>query len=340
MRRDDIFLNYRAEAVKKNLSTIERIILILNKIKHQEGNTAQQLAQLCNTSVRTIYRDIKQLDELGVHITSQGKQGYYLVESCINIPPSLNIDEYIALCLAPVLSGQSKLKRSPFLGAFNTAKEKIITQLKIKGDLANLGEFLGQRIRIHQSQMDETEQDNMKKIVEAMIRYLTIKCTYYSMYRDEESERMMDPYYLIPRGGHLYLLAFCHTRHELRFFRLNRFKAVALANKHFFIEDDLDIDAYLATLWGVQDEMEEVTFKVCFSQEVARYIKEEQYYTKCDITDNEDGSIDFTAAVRSGNEFLRWLRQFGKEAEILAPEEYRQKMLDEAEEMRRMYKKI
>jgi predicted DNA-binding transcriptional regulator YafY len=339
MRRDDVFLNYRAEAVKKNLSTIERIILIVNKIKHQEGTTASQLARLCNTSVRTIYRDIKQLDELGVHITSHGKQGYYLVESSINIPPSLNVDEYIALCLAPVLSGQSKLKNNPFLFALNTAKEKIITQLKIKDDLVNLGEFLGQRIRIHQSQMDEVEQENMKKILEAMIKQLTISCTYYSMYRDEESERMMDPYYLIPRGGQLYLLAFCHTRHELRFFRLNRFKAVALTNKHFFIEDDLNIDAYLATLWGVQDELEEVAFNVRFSPAVARYIKEEQYYTKCAITDNEDGSINFAATVKSGSEFLRWLRQFGKEAEILAPEEYRHKMLAEAEAMIKMYKK-
>jgi predicted DNA-binding transcriptional regulator YafY len=46
-----------------------------------------------------------------------------------------------------------------------------------------------------------------------------------------------------------------------------------------------------------------------------------------------------TLAVRSGSEFLRWLRQFGKEAEILAPEEYRHKMLTEAEAMIKMYKK-
>lgn len=339
MSKDNIFLNSNANLIKKNLSAVERIIFIANKIKNQNGTTAPQLARICNTSVRTIYRDIKQLDELGVHITSMGKKGYYMVESSFNIPPSLSIDEYIALCLAPILSGQSKLKDNPLLFAYHTAKEKIMTQLRVKDDLLNLGEILANRIRIHQQQMDELEQENMKKILESMIRNLTISCTYYSMYRDEESKRMMDPYYLIPRGGHLYLLAFCHTRHELRFFRLNRFKTLELSNKQFFMEDDFDVDAYLGKLWGVLDEQEEITFRVRFSQEVARYVKEEQYYTKCDLIDNQDGSIIFTATVKSGSEFLRWLMKFGKEAEILEPMEYRQKLLAEVEEMRKMYEK-
>ncbi|GAX91065.1 transcriptional regulator [Effusibacillus lacus] len=113
--------------------------------------------------------------------------------------------------------------------------------------------------------------------------------------------------------------------------------SVELTHKKFYIEDDFDIDAYLANLWGITASSEEVTFKVRFSKEVARYIKEERYESRPDFVDQEDGSLLLIVTTRGTDEFLRWMKQFGKDAELLEPVEYRERMLDEIREMERRY---
>ena len=135
----------------------------------------------------------------------------------------------------------------------------------------------------------------------------------------------------------MYLIGYCHMRKGLRTFRLNRFHTVELTHQKFAMEQDFDIDAYLANLWGIKAEAEEVTFKVRFSKEVARYIKEERYESKPQFIDEADGSLLLIVTTRGSEEFLRWMKQFGKDAELLEPKEYRSKLLEEIREMQQMY---
>ncbi|WP_149029967.1 helix-turn-helix transcriptional regulator, partial [Effusibacillus lacus] len=173
-------------------------------------------AELCGTSVRSIYRDIKRLDEAGIQILLQGNKGYYLIDNIVQAQGRLAAEEYLAISLYPILYGQSKLKNHPFQQSFRTAMEKILTRFKVNDELLQLGK----RIRIHSEQMQPEQETVMQKIIEGIIREVTLHCTYFSMYREELTTRMIDPYYLVPRGGHLYLIGYCHEREDLRTFRL------------------------------------------------------------------------------------------------------------------------
>jgi predicted DNA-binding transcriptional regulator YafY len=143
------------------------------------------------------------------------------------------------------------------------------------------------------------------------------------MYREDLTNRMINSYYLVPRGGYLYLIGYCHEREEIRTFRLNRFRSIELTNKKFFIEDDFDIDRYLDKVWGIKAEKEEVTFKVRFSNKVARYFKEHRYDSKPQFIDENDGSLLLIVTTRGAVEFLRWMKQYGKDDELLELQEYR-----------------
>ncbi|GAX90693.1 transcriptional regulator [Effusibacillus lacus] len=322
------------------MKTAERLFLITQKISRNKGITAPELAKACGTSVRNIYRDIKRLDEIGVQVLSKGREGYYLVENVTQIPSQLNAEEYLAMALFPYLSDGRAPHSHLFRQAYKTALEKILPSLKYPKEFLDTSTFMSERIRIQTTPVTKEMNFSMQRVMESILRQVTIRCIYHSMYRDAESDRMIDPYYIVPRGGHLYLIGYCHTREKVLTFRLSRFREVELTSKRCFIEEDFDIDRYLSDLWGIGSKEDEkpTTFQVWFSPAVARYIKEESYYQDPEITDNPDGSILFAVTVRGVDEFLRWFRQYGTHAELLKPEKYRRQIANEIEEMRNRYR--
>ena len=61
----------------------------------------------------------------------------------------------------------------------------------------------------------------LAKIETAISRRKTIEFTYYSLQRDELSDRKVDPYHLVFRDGQFYLIGHSHERDEVRVFRLS-----------------------------------------------------------------------------------------------------------------------
>ncbi|MGG0940193.1 transcriptional regulator [Brevibacillus centrosporus] len=311
----------------------QRLFYILTTIQQRPGITAPKLAELTGTSVRSIYRDIKDLDKCGIQVMLEGSKGYFIVDNYIQTPGKLGVDEYLAITLYPMLVNQSKLNGHVFQKSFQSAMEKILTRFKVNDNLLQLGK----RIRIHMEQMNPEQDLLMQRMIQAIMEDVTIECEYYSMHREDWTKRMIDPYYLVPRGGYLYLIGFCHMREEVLTFRLSRFQRIELTGKKFFIEDDFDIDSFLDKLWGIKADSDETTFKVKFSRDVARYIKEHKYDSKPQFDDQEDGSLIVTVTTRGAEEFMRWMKQYGKDAELLEPVEYRQRLQEEYREMAQRY---
>ncbi|MCB0273996.1 MAG: HTH domain-containing protein, partial [Calditrichaeota bacterium] len=62
------------------MKRLHRLTAILTTLQSKRVVTGAELAEQFNTSVRTIYRDIRALEEAGVPIGSEAGIGYYLVE--------------------------------------------------------------------------------------------------------------------------------------------------------------------------------------------------------------------------------------------------------------------
>ena len=72
----------------------------------------------------------------------------------------------------------------------------------------------------------------LSKIETAISRRKTIEFSYYTMERDEVSDRKVDPYHLVFRGGQFYLIGHSHERDAVRVFRLSRIRGkVSYATK-------------------------------------------------------------------------------------------------------------
>ena len=56
----------------------------------------------------------------------------------------------------------------------------------------------------------------LAKIETAISRRKTVEFSYYSLQRDEVSDRKVDPYHLVFRSGQFYLIAHAHERDQVR----------------------------------------------------------------------------------------------------------------------------
>jgi len=140
------------------------------------------------------------------------------------------------------------------------------------------------------------------------------------------SARRLDPYGLLHRGGHWYVVG--AVGEDQRTFRLDRMEGVTAGAKTGAFERPrgFDVRAGLPDApWQAGDAQLEVTIR--FDPSVAWWARR-QLSPSTGITDDEDGGITAVLTVGSPDALIGWLIGFEDAAEILAPAELRARFVD------------
>ncbi|TSB47701.1 helix-turn-helix transcriptional regulator [Alkalicoccobacillus porphyridii] len=328
--------------VKRDIQKAERLFTILNLLKERETITSNELADYCNTTQRTIYRDMALLEEVGVHYVTEGKSGYRLIDSPVTPNRKLSQQEWLALTVYPLITNDFLHNEHPVHHAYKTGIEKMkgLSKDTTSAPLLAVSEELGDRIRFHDQVGNKDKNHVMPQLFQAIIENRAIEIEYYAIYNDTTAKRIIHPYYVLPRSGHLYVLAYCTMREGYRTFRLNRFLSVTLQEETFEIDKTFDVDTYLENRWTIiAEDEEETTFMVRFDPNIARYVDEFTFYTETSVTKEADGAVVLKATVKSRKEFLRWVRGFGLDAEVLEPQDIRDEIHNEYKIQMSRYRK-
>lgn len=316
------------------MNQIERLFFIVTYLTNHEFAKARTLAELCNTSTRTIYRDIKKLEEVGFYFVVDSQYGYKLIHSPSKFGNHLTLEEFMALMFYPISRNLSK--NHPLSMAYKKGIQKLLKYVKNVDE--NIETLLEQRIVYEKKSKNFKNNKVIPILINAMADNITIEADYYSMSRDKLNTRKLNPYVFVQREGNIYVVAYCHLREEVRVFRLDRFYDVRLTDEKFTILPSFNIEDYLAERWSIMDEGVRTTFVVHFSSEVARYVLEQSFNVQPKFLKHDDGSITLTVTVKSKEEFLRWVRSFGLHATVIYPEEIRKQLKNEYETLAKRYK--
>ena len=164
----------------------------------------------------------------------------------------------------------------------------------------------------------------LAKIATAIFRRKTIVFDYYTMERDEEGTRKIDPYHLLYRGGQFYLVGRSHERGAIRVFRLSRIRGkVAYATKaehDFQRPDNFDPRTYSNRIdWQFGDPVGEA--EVWISRRIGWQI--ERHFGRFGQMrhEGEDGDLVFTTQFANARQLIAWVLGLGEHARILAPAE-------------------
>lgn len=316
------------------IDKVIRIFNIINAIQANPGISAADLALKCNVNIRTIYRDIDVLS-LIAPVTNEGRgTGYRFMGKFFMYPLNFTEQEALVFSLLPSVLDLDKLPPG-----FETAYDKVMsTHRKEKSQQNNIIEDIAGIIQMGTPAYRKESPNFLQPIIQAILEQKTINTVYHTQYRNETTERKIDPYYLVPRDQRFYLIGYCHSKEEIRTFRISRFQQVDLTS-HSFDKGNFNIKKHLKNTWSIEQGEKNITFKVRFHADVARYIKEEELFVHPRMKDQKDGSMIFEVTVNNEKEFIRWILQYGPAAEILEPQSVRESLKSQMAEWLEMYSK-
>lgn len=206
---------------------LSRLTAILTQLQTSRLLTATQLAEKFSVSVRTIYRDIRALEQAGVPVLTEDGKGYTLMEG-YRIPPIMFTE---AQASALIMAEQLVLKNrdASFVKDYSEAIEKIKAVLKYSvKDKANL---LAQRTRFDQNINRERNSSNLSDLQFALTNFSLTKIDYINK-QNQTTTRLIEPFALLSTENWL-LVAYCRLRKEFRFFRLDRIKKLEILTEKF-----------------------------------------------------------------------------------------------------------
>jgi predicted DNA-binding transcriptional regulator YafY len=207
---------------------LSRLTAILTQLQTKRLITATILAKKFNVTVRTIYRDIRALEQSGVPILTEEGKGYTLMEG-YKIPPVMFTEKQAnALILAEQLV--LKNKDASFVKDYSEAIEKIKAVLGYSTkDKANL---LAERTRFSQNINSEKNSSNLSDLQFALTNYFVTKIE-YSNETNKATSRLIEPFALLSTQENWLLVAWCRLRKEFRYFRLDRIKKMEILTDTF-----------------------------------------------------------------------------------------------------------
>jgi proteasome accessory factor BC len=169
----------------------------------------------------------------------------------------------------------------------------------------------------------------LAKIETAISRRKTIEFSYYSMQRDEVSDRKIDPYHLVFRSGQFYLIGHSHERQDVRVFRLSRIRGkVSYATKaehDFAPPENFDRRDYASRADWQMGEMAG-TAKVFLRERIA-WLVERDFGTYGELrkASKADGATGrgavYETEYASGSQLISWVLSWRENATLLEPKD-------------------
>ena len=296
------------------LKRFDRLISILIQLQSKKIVKSQELANRFQVSLRTIYRDIRSLENAGVPLFGEAGVGYSLVNG-YRLPPVMFTQEEAGSFIAAEKLMQHFTDKN--LGEhFESAMYKIKSVLR--GTEKDRVETLEQYISIHSTQkaFNEKVPHALEILFDCTVERKQVKLNYQALNADHPGERNIEAVGVFYENQFWYILGYCHLRKDYRQFRLDRIHGIA--------RTDLD---YTRKHGSVEDYRQQkqiyrkVEAKLLVDKKVVRYLKYDRHFYGFASEKEMEDQVEMTFQISENDEgFARWLLMFGDYAQIIKPQ--------------------
>ena len=221
------------------MSQLSRLISILTLLKSKRLLTANELSKKFEVSIRTIYRDIRKLEEAGVPVTTLEGRGYSLMAG-YTVPP-LQFTEKQANALITAQHLVNQTKDTSFVEDFEDALTKI--KSVFKSSIQEKSELLNSKIHVFDTSYENISSNALSEIQLAITNFNYVEINYQKANDTNISFRKIEPYAFYSTNKKWILIAWCHLRNDYRSFRIDRMQHFKILEDTF---DDrkFDLQAY------------------------------------------------------------------------------------------------
>lgn len=298
------------------MNRTDRLNAILIQLQSKRIVKAQEIAGRFSISLRTVYRDIRALEEGGVPIGAEAGIGYFLQENYHLPPVMFTSDEASALLFGEKLVEKmsDQKVRTDFCSALY--KVKAILKPAEKDYLEKLHERVA--VFNYYAADDRFQQLYLNEIQQALVNKQVLRLNYEPKYADEPAWRLAEPMGLCHYHGRWHLFAWCRLREDYRDFRLDRIAELQLTGESFKGKDHLSISEYMAQNATITSK---ANIRLLVSKSRIKFVNESKYWYGY-LGEEEQGDHVF---MKFSNNDLRgfavWILNSGSHARVEEPPE-------------------
>jgi proteasome accessory factor BC len=281
---------------------------------------------------RRFYADRAELDALGILLkVDKPAEGYYEAEN-YSLPPEnfyLPAIEFTSKELGALHAALSLLD-----GEFAYAEPLRLALQQLswgKASPLDAPEERSVALAVTASPGGRDLSQRLSKVETAIFRRKTIVFDYYTIGRDAQESRRVNPYHLLYRGGQFYLIGHSHERGDIRVFRVSRIRGkVGYASKaeHDFARpEEFDPRVYAdRTDWQLGDPVG--TARIWISDRID-WLVLRHFGDAGEVAPAEDGDgVVFETEYADSRQMVSWVLGLGPRARILDPPE----LMEQADE--------
>jgi len=308
------------------MNRIDRLAAILIQLQSRPLVKAQDIAEKFFISLRTVYRDIKALEEAGVPVIGEAGTGYRLMEGYKLPPVMFNMDEATALLTASKLV-QSKTDAGiskHYIAALD--KIRAILRHSEKDHIEEIDEHIA--VMNHPSIVYQPQAElYLQSILKAIGSSSVIEINYTSLEKNESTIRKVEPVGIYYLGSHWYLVAFCQMRKDYRNFRTDKITRLTITG-----EANSKTHPPLQSFISKMSADKEVTTVVIDVEPgVIKFLGEQKYYNGFVKEEKAGDYVRMTFLSGSLMGFSRWFMLYGDHAKIVEPPELNDMVAEIAE---------
>ncbi|HEY2582123.1 MAG TPA: YafY family protein [Mucilaginibacter sp.] len=302
------------------MNRIDRVSAILIQLQSRRVVKASDIAERFNISLRTVYRDVKTLEEAGIPIIGEAGIGYSIMDGYRLPPIMFTREEATAFLTAEKFV--EKLTDASTMAHHKSAMYKIRAILKTSEK--NLLEDIDGKIEVlkSHSQLRVDNKDHIQTLLNSIAQKKVITLDYFASHSQERTKRDVEPIGIFFKDSYWHLIAFCRLRNDYRDFRIDRINSVLVTDK-IYDNKHPTLKAYIAQT-AKEQELDLVIMRV--DRSVYTHLEFQKYYSGFVSEKAIGNQIEMTFLTNSLEGFARWFMMFGDKAEIISPDSLKERV--------------
>ena len=308
------------------MNRIDRISAILIQLQSRRVVRASEIAERFNISLRTVYRDIRTLEEAGVPLMGEAGVGYSIMDGYRLPPVMFSREEATAFLTAEKLMERMTDPSSD--GHYKSAMYKVRSVLRLaeKDFLENIDGHI-QVLKSRRGAPIKLELNPLQLILKAIGERNVLSIHYFAMHNQQKTERNIEPVGVFYQDNYWHLVAWCRLRKDYRDFRLDRISDIALTGERFRTLHP-NLNDFISRS-ALELNLQQVVIMV--EKRVLPYLSEQKYYNGFVSEREVDGMMEMTFLTEYMEGFVRWLMMYGDMAIIVSPEALKLKLTELAQ---------